>query len=174
MKYKYVTLLVMMLMLVGCASTQTKWVDPTARQVPDPHYVLQAIGEPLTATFYYTAVTKVRDVDGTSVGRFVYLSMSKYHNIDASKYQNLALIIEMNNPTRLRYELYEQTKVEIGDMRNEVQMGGVVNASTLEYRQFVYSLPIGESVRGVEHSVDIFIEGQKTMQIGSFRYNLIH
>jgi len=166
--------LIIIFILMSCASINTRVQDQAGRKMPDPHFVLQAVGEPILVTFYYAALKGVQDVDGTFVGDPEYLNFLTLHNIEKEKYQGIALIIEIQNPNRLKYSLYEETKIITGEMGIKMQTGGVVNSSTLEYRRFVYQLPFGDDLQEAEHTVSMYRDEHEVMRIGSFRYNLIH
>ena len=175
MRLKHVTLFLMIFLLfTGCASVNTKLIDPTGRAMPDPHYVLRAVGTPLTATFYYTAFKVVKDVDGTLVSTPVFLDFLTFHDIDSEKYKNVTLTIEVNNPDNIEFSLYQTLDMEIGKGRTKVQKGGEIKESNLSYRQFIYHLPLGEEIRTVDQHVTLSIENDVVMMIGNFRYNLIH
>ena len=173
-KLKHVTVVLLLFFIItGCASVKTRLQDQAGRQIPDPHFVLQPVGQPVLVTFYYVAIKSVKDLDGTYVGEPEYLTFLKTHDIKKDKYQGISLIVEVQNPNRLKYSLYEETKIS-GTKGTQMQTGGVVNSSNLEYRQFVYPLPFGDDLREAEHTVTMHMDDHIVMRIGSFRYNLIH
>ncbi len=176
---KSVTLLItiaMAIILGGCSTIQTKIVDPTGRQLPDPNYTLRVIGEPILVVFYYTSYEELKDVDGSAVGNPTYLDFLKFHDFHTNKVKAVTLTIEVNNPQRLEYSLYQKLDMKIGKgfKQEEVQKGGEANRSNLPYRQFVYKLPYGENVRTVDNLVTLYIGNSEVARIGNFRYNLIH
>ena len=174
MKVKNVALIFIMLFLTGCATTQTRFVDQTGRVLPEPHYGLRVVGEPMYVTFYYTAFETINDLDGSKIAKPKFFGFMETHDIFAEKYQSITLTIEVNNPTQIEYSLYERRMMEIGSPRVQAQTGGEIKRSNLEYRQFVIPLPYGEDIRSVDHLIILRIDDQDVMQIGSFRYNLIH
>jgi len=174
MKVKYVTLIFIMLFLSGCATMKTQFVDQAGRAMPEPHYALKVVGQPMYVTFYYTAFETITDLDGSEIAKPAFFPFMKTHDIFAEKYQSLTLTIEVNNPTSIEYSLYERKDMKVGKAKTEMQTGGEIKRSNLEYRQFVIQLPYGEEVRFVDHLIILQIDEKDVMQIGSFRYNLIH
>ena len=174
MKRKYVTLLLSMLFLVGCSTTHTVLKDPIGRQMPSPHYVLQVVGLPLYVSFYYTAFETIEDLDGSEIAKPVFLDFITPHDIYAQKYKAITLTIEISNAKNIEYSLYEHLKMEVKNPSKEIQKGGEVARSNLEYRQFVFQLPYGNDVRFVDHTIMFQIDNSDVLQIGSLRYNLIH
>lgn len=168
---KIVTLICMML-LVGCATVKTEFVDPYGRQMPNPHFVLQAVGEPLLVTFYYTAYEEIKDVDGSSIAKPTFLDFRSYQNLSVEKYKAITLTIEVRNPKNVEYSLYEQVKYDTANYGGKVQKGGEINRSNQAYRQFVYRLPCKDGVRAVDHVVIVHANDHEIMRIGHFRYDL--
>lgn len=169
MKFKYITFASIILLLVGCASVKTEFVDPYGRQLPNPNYVLQVVGEPIMVVFYYTAYEQVKDLDGSLISKPTFLDMFQYHNLSADKYSDLTLTIEVRNPKELEYSLFEQVKFD-KDGKTMFQ-GGNVRKSNQPYRLFMYHLPLGKSIRSASHSITMKKENTNVMQIGSFRYD---
>jgi len=176
MRKNYVTLLVMMLMLVGCATVQTNYIDPTGRALPNPSYTMKPIGTNMTVTFYYAGMKTSKDVDGSDVATIEYFDMFEKHRFFDNHYQGIALIIHINNPEELEYSLYEKFNANIGISYSyvEMQKGGEVNRSNLPYRQFVYNLPFREDVVDVDHTVTLMIKGDPMVQMGPFHYHIVH
>ena len=175
MKAKYVALvLLMMLLLGGCATMNVELTDPTGRKIPNPHYVLQSINDQITVTFYYAKYETIDDLDGTLIGKPVFLDLFTVHDIFAEKYKRVTLTIEIRNPNQVEYSLYERIELQVGDMRREAKSGGEIGKSNLPYRQFLFQLPYGEDVRYVDHHVSLDVNGDPVIQMGSFKYNLIH
>lgn len=158
----------------ACSTINTKIYDPTGRAMPDPHYVLQAMGTPLTVSFYYSAFQQIKDIDGTIIPKPVFLDFLKFHDLYAEKYKTVILTIEVNNPTNIEYSLYQQLRMEVGKSKNEIQIGRELSRSNLAYRQFVYHLPFGEDIRTVDQLIILQINGRNIVRIGNFRYSVIH
>ena len=176
MKIRNVTLLMMFMLLVGCASVQTQWVDTTGRPLPNPSYTLNPLGTNMRVTFFYAAMKGTKDVDGSNVVSLDYLDMMKEQDIFASKYQGVCLIIQVHNPDQDTYSLYEKVDMKIGQSfkSTEVQAGGEKNSSKMPYRQFVYDLPFKEDVVEVDHLVIVRVNGVESLMIGNFHYHLIN
>jgi hypothetical protein len=162
-------------LFVGCATTMNvELKDQTGRVMPDPHYVLHGIENPIQVLFFYTAYEEVSDVDGTVIGKPKFLDLLTHHDIFAEKTKRITLTIQVNNPNELEYSLYRLIKLQVGDARREVHFGDEINRSKLPQRQFVYSLPYSEDVRAADYLITLQVEGSGVMEIGTFRYNLIH
>ena len=178
LKFKNITLLmVMVFVLIGCSTINTKMVDQAGRHMPDPSYRLRVIGEPIGITFYYTSFKMIKDVDGSMISQPTYLDFLTPHEFYAGKVKAVTLTIEVNNPKGIEYSLYQEMDMKIRKNQfntTKVQTGGVVNRSNQTYRQFVYQLPFGKDVRMVDHHVSFFVKDSEVARIGHFRYNLIH
>lgn len=164
---KYISYLVF-LFLVSCSSFNAIIEDPYGRVIPNPHYTLQVTGKPLYITFYYTAYENIKDVDGTVIGRPSFMELFGNHKINYTRYDGISLTIEVKNPNKIEYSLYELIKV------NETQSGDELNKSNLVYRQFVYKLPYGKEVRYVDHLISFRINNEEVIRIGNFRYIINH
>jgi hypothetical protein len=166
--------LIVAVFFIGCAAPSLVIKDPAGREMPDPHYVLEGINYPVRVMFYYTAFGSIEDDDGTNVHQPVYLNMMEFHNIDRTKYDMVMLTIEIHNPYNHKYKLLEQ--VQYGQMVEDVVVditsGRVLNASSLEYRQFVYVLPFGEDISFADYLITMVIEDEPILQIGNFRYQI--
>jgi len=172
----FIVTMLSLFLLVSCATIKAEVKDPVGRTMPDPHYVLQPVGYPILITFYYTAFEQKKDLDGTIIAIPKYLPI-KSHDIFADKTKAVTLTIEVNNPNRIEYSLYQQASVIIGKNfgeRKEVKLGGELNRSNISYRQFQYKLPYGKDVRKVDYLVTLKIDNQELARLGNFQYNLIH
>ena len=174
LKCKHIIVSLSILFFISCAGPSIVLKDQLGRKLPDPHYVLQGINNPITVLFYYTAFQKVVDVDNSIVFTPFFLDLYTFHNIDTKKYEMITLTIEVNNPENLKYSLYEKIEYERGDMRNEYIIGGLSRSSDLQYRQYVYNLPFKEEVKYAKHLITLTINDQTILQIGEFQYNLLH
>lgn len=169
---KQIIFILTVMLLTGCATVNTTLKDVNGRAMPDPHYNLQLIGLPFYTSFYYTVYEEIKDVDGSAIYKPKYLSFLTEHDIYSEKYKAITLTIEINNLKNLEYSLY--TDVKVKTRSNEIQSGGEVNRSNMPYRQFVYQLPYGDSVRKVDYHMTLRIDNSDVMSFGNFRYNLIH
>ena len=166
----------MMLMVVGCATVQTNYVDPTGRDLPNPSYTMKPIGTTMSVTFYYAGIKSAKDLDGSNVMSVEYFNMFEKHRIFDNHYQGISLVIHINNPEEVEYSLYEHFQANIGLSYSytEMQKGGEVNRSNLPYRQFVYNLPFREEIVDVDHTVTLMIKGDPIVQMGPFHYHIVH
>lgn len=171
---RHATLLIAILLITGCSTINTTIQDPTGRTVPTPHYVLQAVGIPLTATFYYVALKEIKDVDGSVIIEPEYLDFLKFYDIQFKKYKGILLVIEVNNPLELKYTFHESKLTKVGKNLIDVRVGGILNSSNLKYRQFVYELPYGQHIHTVDHLITVSAGARDIMRIGNFRYNIIN
>ena len=165
---------VILLLMTGCSTFNTTIQDPAGRAIPTPHYVLQAVGLPLTVTFYYVALKEIKDVDGSVIIEPEYLDLLIFHDIQFKKYKGILLVIEVNNPSELKYILHETKTITTGKNLIEVQVGGILNSSDLKYRQFVYALPYDPHIHNVDYLVTVNVYERDIMRIGNFRYKLLH
>lgn len=165
-------ILIMLFFIISCSTITTQLVDPMGRVLPDPHYTLHVIGQPMIVTFYYSTFEERRDVDGSLIGKPKFLDMMNHHDIYEEKYKSVFLTIEIRNPEKVEYSLHDQIKWKTKN--KSMMIGGKVNHSNLEYRQYMYELPFGNGIKEVDHSMVLKINDQEILRIGNFRYNIIY
>ena len=172
----YVTLLVAILMLCSCATINTNYIDPTGRTLPNPHYALRIIDTPIQVVFYYASYEETIDVDGTVIGNPTYLNYLDHHEFYGKKVKAVTLTIEVNNPSGIEYTLYQTLNVKFRkDSVNVTEKKiGKMNRSNLPYRQFVFHLPYGKTVRDVDNLISFRLNDNEVARIGNFRYNIIN
>lgn len=170
---KYPFIFILFLILMGCSTHKVQLVDPSLRAIPDPHFVLEGVGQPITVLFYYSAFEGVEDIDGTIVANPRYLDFLRHHDIFTNKIKAITVTIEVSNPEGLDYSLVETVSLKVKKL-GDVQSGRTLNSSNLIHRQFVYELPLGSNVRDVDHCIKVFTGGNEIMRIGHFRYHVIH
>jgi hypothetical protein len=170
------SIIFMAITFISCATVKTEVKDTTGRLLPNPHYYAQPIAFPIAIIFYYTAYEEVQDVDGTILYKPTFLSFLESHEIDNKKYKNITLTIEVNNPNRIEYSLYENANVDFIDSEDTLvaNSGGVVNSSSSDYRQFVYQLPNGDNVKEVDYTMIMQIGDREVLRVGPFIYSIIN
>lgn len=164
----------LVLIFSGCTTVQNiKLVDPFLREIPEPNYTLGVIGTQLTATFYYTAYSELKDIDGSVIAEPEYMDFFQVNYVDIGEVRVLTLTIEIKNPERYVYSLKEETLVS-NKSYDARQSGGKLNQSDLEYRQFVYRLPLEEDIGKVDYCVTLSIGDNEAIRIGPFRYQILN
>lgn len=175
MKFRNIFLIIILSFMIGCATIQMEVKDPTGRLIPTPHYYSQAIGYPIAVLFYYTVYEEVEDLDGTILQKPTYLSLFDTHDINTSQYKIMTLTIEIDNPEKIEYSLYKEEDIIIGEGEDRivVNVGGqFLNSSNSQYRQFVYTLPYGDNLHKVDHTVIMQIDDNEVVRAGTFSYTL--
>lgn len=172
LRWKYF-IFITFFIVTGCTTMQTQVVDPSMRQIPEPHYVLQGVSVPIQVLFYYAAYEEIRDADGTVIGQPKYLGFVTKHDIYAGKVKAITLTIEVANPTELEYSIYQNTIIDVRKM-GEVKQGNLIGKSRLKYRQFHVQLPYNKDIRKVNHDAIVRVDNNDIMMLGPFNYNLIH
>lgn len=169
---KKVTILIMLLsVVVGCATTiKPTYVDPTGRQMPVPHYVLQSTSTKIQAMFYYTLWNGKKDLDGTLIETPTYLPM-KPQEIQFQKNKLLALTIEILNPNKSEYVLWATYEV-VYENNSKSLHGQKLAMSNLNYRAHSIALPYSSTIKVVDYKVEILCKGQPVILIGNFHYVL--
>jgi len=166
--------LFLFLFVLGCASTKTTIVDSSGRQLPTPHYTLQSTAEPtLTVLFYFARFDEIKDLDGSSQAKPIYLNMLKHNEIPRGS--KVVLTIEINNPKKIQYAFWERvqtfktgTSLKIPDAK-----GGRTAVSNLDYRHYNYTLPMGSDLQIVNYGIDVIgTTGSILFHIGDFNYTI--
>ena len=162
--------------LVGGCATKTPKVDLrqyTGRPVATPSYTLKDIqGNNLTITFYYTVYTSLRDIDGSPYLKPNYLNLYENHTFNPEKFSKATLTIEVWNPSRVKYSLWQNTIItqkKGGDMI----LGGKIAMSNLKYRMFNYALPLSKDFKKVKCGLTMLDSKKDTiMNFGDFKYEI--
>jgi len=164
-------ILFLSLFLIGCSTTTNlKLTDPTGREIPSPHYVLKSFQNNIVATFYYIYLDKQKDIDGTIINRPKYLPMCKNFVGDTSS--ELLLVIEISNPNKTKYKIWETINIEFQDKTREIRVSELAK-SNLGYRQFMCKMPIGNEIKEVSYEVRMLNESDIPVMIfGDFHYKI--
>lgn len=158
----------------GCASPpKVDLRQYTGRPVASPSYTLKDMqGNNLTATFYYTAYTAIKDIDGTGFLIPNFLNLYEKHKLNPKKIIKVTITIEVWNPNKITYSLWERTTInqkEGGDMIR----GGRIAMSKLKYRLFNYNLPFLKDFKEVKHGlVMVDSKGCTVFHFGDFKYEI--
>jgi len=174
MRKKNILLVILLVFIVGCSTTiKPTYVDPAGRQLPVPHYVLQSTSGEIVFTFYYVALKGNKDLDGTVLSIPTYLSLTSFHKIKLSEYKSINLVIEVMNPKRIEYHMWDKS-TSIGEKGYRNFSGTRLSKSNSEYRQYVFQLPLSKKIKQVEYRVEVNDKkGNRMMNIGDFRYKLV-
>ena len=171
-----IVLPILFLLLVGCATTTNmKIIDPTGRELPTPHYVLQSSSTNLTATFFYASMSQVKDTDGTIIYHPTYLPMTKIYK--ATPATKLLLVIEVSNPKKIQYKFWSEMHITYWKKSrgryNSTFAASQLAKSKMEYRQFIFDMPVSEKIKKVSYGVNLFDQsGNILMYFGDFHYQI--
>ena len=168
--------IIMAVFFIGCSTVQTNWVDESGTPIANPHYVMKPVGTNMRVTFFYAACTAVKDLDGSTIPVVEFLDMTKKYDFTEGEHTGLYVAIQVINPDKLEYEMYEKSDLNIkySNSTIDMQKGGKRNASNLPYRQFVYNLPFSEEIVDVDHQIILRVDNEPVLMIGNFRYHIIH
>lgn len=173
-KKNIILLVILCIFLIGCATiVKPTFVDPTGRQLPVPHYVLQDMSGDLTFTFYYTLLNVNKDLDGTILRIPTYIHLASFHKIKLSEYKAITLTIEVMNPKKIEYNLWDYyTSVDVKE--NKTYNGSRLAKSNAKYRQFDFNLPFSPDIKQVVYSVEVSDKnGDQMLNIGDLHYALV-
>ena len=160
--------------LVGCATNPNITVmRPDGGPVPDPYYVLQTIGmeRPLRLSFYYAAVQKVEDLDGSKQPTVSYLERRTEYHFSKDNYPDLHAVLRVLNPTNLPYKVNYRMHVDFSN-------GGRMDAyselaySDMKYREIACPMPLGDG-KGAKVSYEVEltdVKGNVLLRTGQFKY----
>lgn len=171
-----VILPILFFLLIGCSTTTNlKLVDSSGRELPNPHYALTNLSTNLTAMFYYVSMSEIKDTDGTIIYRPTYLPMHKvFKAVPTSK---LHLIIEVSNPNKIEYNVWSESMTTCWEKYRgkytEIFAGSLLAKSRVEYRQFIFDIPVSEKIKDVTYGVNLLDKtGNILMYFGDFHYQI--
>ena len=175
MQYRLLTFIFLILFTVSCAGTmkvEHEVRQPDGQPFPDPYYVIQTVGpqRPVRASFFYSSIEVVKDLDKSKVQRQKFLDRRQHYYFTRSTEDGLHLIVRILNPRNIRYKVFcKQTLVfsEGGTMDSYSQ----VAYSDMKYREYSRTLPTWEGVKEVTYSLKILDETDNLLlSTGKFHY----
>jgi len=151
---KMMSPIILLFLLVGCATSNMIAVDQTGREVPMPHYMMRTMDGNYQVLFYWATHEGVQDLDGTILSKPTYFDFfSEMKEINPRKISKATLTVEVINPKMLRYELWERTIIHDRD-DNVISRGRMLGFSNQRSRDFVN------------------FEGQPVVHIGDYNYEV--
>jgi len=174
MKIKNYFLLVMLLVVVGCASQKINIISESGEPMPNPYYVATSTsGIPIKATYYYVGFSEVKDADGSIHHTPVYLDRRTKYTIKKGRYKDLQLVLRVFNPTSSTYRVHTHITVQRKNKKSELT-NGVSAMSELSYRQYMFRLPIGGDEKQIKFDVSLTNKDDKEtyLHTGAFVYQI--
>jgi hypothetical protein len=161
-------------LIVGCSTVKTTFITPSGGPVADQYYVLTSTAYPIRATFFYVAMTSVKDIDGSDIPSIEYLDMRKEVKLIRGDYKELSLVVYMDNPEGLTLDFHRIVDKKIGKYHEpiELRMGGPV-AKSNKTRQFFFKLPYDEELTKADYTLIVEVDENEVFRIGPFTYNII-
>jgi hypothetical protein len=169
---KVVMFSIMLLFIVGCAST-TKVVDRLGKSVPDKLYVSKSVGDlEMTAVFYFVAYKKEKDLDGVFISTPLYPEWRVKHKF--VKDSEVEMIVEVYNPKELPYFIYSRLAVDKKmDMFKSEVRGDILFKSNKPQRSYKFKLPTAVIADNIRYIVDVMSEeGGVILSAGPFNYSV--
>jgi len=171
--HKNYFLLVLFLMAVGCSAPKLNVMTTTGAALPNPHYFVSSTSETsIRAVFYYVGLVVIKDVDHSSQYTPVYLDRNTKY-IKSGKFQELQLVLQVYNPNKTTYMVQTLKRVKTSNYKPPIDTHGLVAVSKLNYREYVFRLPI-EGEDNISYNVALLSEdGKETyMSTGKFTYQI--
>jgi len=167
-------ILVTIFILFGCAAKpNVTVVRPDGGPAPDPYYVLQTTDpqRPIRLSFYYAAVQKVEDLDGSKQPAVSYLERRKEYYFEKEKCPDLHTVLRVLNPSNLQYKVHYRLSVKFSN-GGQMDTYSEIAHSDMIYREVTCPLPTIEGLQKVSHSVEITdMDGNVLIRTGQFKYN---
>lgn len=159
----------------GCASTKINLLSESGESMPNPYYIVNSTsGVPIRATYYYVGFTEVIDADNSVHHIPVYLDRRNKYIIKKGKYKQLHLVLRVFNPTGSTYRVHTHIKVQRENDRNVETTNGVFAMSELNYRQYMFQLPIGGDKKQIRFAVSLSNKDDREIYLrtGAFNYQI--
>jgi hypothetical protein len=166
MNYRSLLCCLLFLTFVGC-TPKVNIITSTGEPLPEPHYILKDSDNTIQATFYYSAITEVKDLDGSIQPIPHYLDKNISHFLSTKKYQKLILTMKVFNPKHLEYVIYETCRIN-----KNTSYRYEASKSNLLFRTYEFSLPLGKKIKSVKFYFEIRgSDGRTLMRTGNFNYS---
>lgn len=160
----------------GCSTAPTmNLVSQSGEPMPNPYYIINSTsGIPIRATYYYVGFTEVIDADNSIHYNPIYLDRHNKYTIKKGRYKQLHLVLRVFNPTGSTYRVHTHIKVQRKNDRNAETTNGVFAMSELNYRQYMFQLPIGGDKKQIKFGVSLSNKDDREtyLRTGAFNYEL--
>lgn len=173
MKKQFIVLCII-LMCMSCASAKVRYIDPTGRTIPTPHYMLQSTTNQIQTVSYWATFKSERDLDGSLIQHPTFIPFDEEYKFSRKKYSCVTLTIEVNNPNQIDYQLVESVTFIRKYERKAIYRRKVIGVSNLPYRQFTINLPFQERDIGkIQYGVELMtVDEYPIMHFGDLNYKL--
>ena len=171
--HKNYFLLILFLFVIGCSAPKLNIMTTTGAPLPNPHYYVTSTSEtPIRATYYYVGLVEIKDVDRSSQYTPIYLDRKTKH-IKSGRFKELRLVLQVYNPSETTYMVQTLKRVQTSNHVNPVDTHGLIAVSKLNYRQYIFRLPV-EGENRISYNVTLLSEDSKEtyMRTGTFAYQL--
>jgi hypothetical protein len=168
------SVIIILLLLVGCAAPKLYITDQTGRSVPSPSYVLySSSSHPLQVTFYWSSTKIKKDLDNSTHKIPTFFNFTKPQTFDVGEVDSLLLIMEVHNPKELKYQLWEVYTAS--DRKgNKLLRDQMIAESNFRYRRHVVNLPYNVNLKRVSYGVQVIDNsGIPVMNIGDVVYRIV-
>lgn len=168
---KNVTFFILILLLVGCATTPNLTVVGTSGEpIPDPFYTATSTGETkIMFTWYYVKYEATKDLDQSTQLIPIYLNRNEKHEISRKNTHGLQLILRVYNPTQQDYKIFSIRKIKHkgGKIYNHKYVEGM---SHLGYREWEFQFPY-EKIKEAEGYIEVRQENNILLRTRKFSYS---
>jgi len=168
-------LLTTILIFSGCASDPNiTVVRPDGGPAPNPYYVLQTTSQtqPIQLSFYYAAVDRVEDLDGSNQPTPVYLERRKVYYFSKDQYPDLHTVLRVLNPRNAQYKVNYRLSVKFSN-GGQMDAYSEIAHSDMKYREIRCPLQLVEGMKNVSHEIEITDKGGNVLiRTGQFKYHI--
>jgi len=155
---KKLFLCIALLLVIGCASKpQLTVISSTGEPLPDPHYILDSLDKTIHVTFYYSAISGVKDLDNTVQPVPTFLDKNIINVLSFKKFKELLLTIKVFNPQKIPYTIYRSEAIKFRNGGN-MDCVSIAGKSNLMFRTFKLELPFRQMITTAK--VNFEIQGQ--------------
>jgi hypothetical protein len=136
----------------------------------NPNYVLQDInGTDVLVTFWFTAFTTVKDIDGTIIYIPHTLTMDEEQFLKKDV-KKLTMTVEVYNPRQVEYSISYDEISKINGRKSTYRGFGIVAISDLTYRLHTLDLSFSENLTSSTFSVKIYSRDIPLFMLGPLQY----
>ena len=168
---KNVTFFILILLLVGCATTPNLTVVGTSGEpIPDPFYTATTTGETkMMFTWYYVKYDSVKDIDHSVQLIPIYLNRNEKHEISRKNTHGLKMILRVYNPTLAPYKIYRTRKTKYRNGKTYAHRY-VEGSSHLGYREWEFQFPF-KNIKTMESFIEIRRDNTILLRTRKFSYS---
>jgi len=172
---KTILFLVTIFILAGCSSTpEITVIHPDGGPYPDPYYILRTTSkeQPIQISFYYAAIDRVQDLDGSMQPTKKFLDRRKVYYFKKDSAIDLHTVLRVLNPRNMGYKVHYKLHISFSD-GGQRDAYSEIAYSDMKYREIICEVPVIDGMKYATYEIQISdVAGNVLLRTGQFKYHI--